>query len=169
VLGAKAFMGPSSQGQADFVVVPGNLHTVADEADVNFNINLSDIHLTNRTGPDYDPNPSGADATLVAILRLTDYNNTTPGALCAPTTSCPGTATDTEFPIPVTCVATADPTLGSNCTGASSADAVLPGSILEYKATIMETFRVRVNDAGANGVRGDSDDKLFAQQGLYIP
>ena len=28
---------------------------------------------------------------------------------------------------------------------------------------------VRVNDAGANGIRGDADDRLFAQQGLYIP
>src|SRR5439155_14800697 len=114
-----------------------------------FDITLNDVHLNNRTGPDYDPNPSGADATLVSKLRITDYANTTPGALCAPTTSCPGTVTDSEFPIPVTCVPTADPTLGSSCTGASSADAVVPGSILEYRAMHMETFRVRVNDAGA--------------------
>jgi hypothetical protein len=41
--------------------------------------------------------------------------------------------------------------------------------ILEYKATVLEMFRTRVNDAGANGIRNDADDRLFAQQGIYIP
>jgi hypothetical protein len=33
----------------------------------------------------------------------------------------------------------------------------------------MQLFHVRVDDSGINGVRGDSDDKTFAAQGIYIP
>jgi hypothetical protein len=167
--GAKAFLGRASVGNASYTVLPGNLSTVADEADVTFSISLSDVRLNNATGVDYDPNPSGADGTLLAKTRFTDYYNTSAGQLCAPTTSCPATTTDSDFPIPMTCVATADPSVGANCTGSESADAAIPGVINEYKATVMEMFRTRVNDAGANGIRNDADDRLFAQQGLYIP
>jgi hypothetical protein len=34
---------------------------------------------------------------------------------------------------------------------------------------VVQVFRVRVNDSGADGVRGNADDVLFAQQGIYIP
>jgi hypothetical protein len=45
----------------------------------------------------------------------------------------------------------------------------MPGVIQEGKRTVIDVFRARLNDAGVNGVRGDSDDKLFAQQGYYVP
>ena len=34
---------------------------------------------------------------------------------------------------------------------------------------VLQTFRVRVDDAGANGNPGDSDDRNFAMQGIYVP
>jgi hypothetical protein len=33
----------------------------------------------------------------------------------------------------------------------------------------LQVFRLRLNDSGPNGVRGDSDDRLFATEGIYIP
>jgi hypothetical protein len=38
----------------------------------------------------------------------------------------------------------------------------------EGKLTVMQLFRVRVWDTGANG-GPDSDDRQFASQGIYIP
>ena len=34
---------------------------------------------------------------------------------------------------------------------------------------LIQVFGLRVYDSGANGTRGDSDDKIFAGQGIYIP
>ena len=45
----------------------------------------------------------------------------------------------------------------------------MPGMIIENKATVLQTFRFRLNDSGVNGVRGDSDDKIFATQGIFAP
>ena len=37
------------------------------------------------------------------------------------------------------------------------------------RQTVVQAFRVRVDDSGANGIRGDSDDRIFATQGLFVP
>jgi hypothetical protein len=34
---------------------------------------------------------------------------------------------------------------------------------------VLQVFRLRLNDSGSNGIRGDSDDRLFATEGIYIP
>jgi hypothetical protein len=34
---------------------------------------------------------------------------------------------------------------------------------------VIQSFRVRIDDSGANGVRGDSDDRIFATQGVFVP
>ena len=44
-----------------------------------------------------------------------------------------------------------------------------PGSVREGREMVLQSFRLRLNDAGANDVRGDGDDRAFAQQGVYIP
>ena len=41
--------------------------------------------------------------------------------------------------------------------------------IKENKATVLQVFRLRLNDSGPNGVRGDGDDRLFATEGLFVP
>ena len=51
----------------------------------------------------------------------------------------------------------------------TSADAVQPGAIKEGQQTSAQAFRLRLNDSGANGVRGDSDDRIFSTQGVYVP
>jgi hypothetical protein len=46
----------------------------------------------------------------------------------------------------------------------NSIELVSPGSSGD-----VQSFRVRIDDSGTNGVRGDSDDRIFATQGVYVP
>jgi hypothetical protein len=41
--------------------------------------------------------------------------------------------------------------------------------VKENLRTILQAFRVRVNDSGADDVRGNADDRIFATQGVYVP
>jgi hypothetical protein len=157
-----AHLGAQAAASASLTVVPGNLGTAADEADVSIAANLTDIRGTSPTGADYDPSPAGPDATLVGRLRITDLQN-------GPSGDEAGTTTDLDFPAPVTCVTTPSGTIGATCSAATSADAVTPGAIAEGKRSNVQVFRLRVVDSGPNGVRADADDRLFAQQGVYIP
>jgi hypothetical protein len=153
--GTRARIGPTGSASASLTAVPGNLGTPADEADVAIAMNASDVRAISGGG-DYVPVAAGPDVTLVQKWRLTDRQNG------------PATMVDFEFPVPVNCVATAGPE-GSNCDVATSADAVMAGAIVEGKDMLIANFRVRVNDAGVNAVRGDADDRLFLMQGIYIP
>ena len=51
----------------------------------------------------------------------------------------------------------------------TTTNAIMPGFVQEQRQTVVQAFRVRVDDAGANGNTGDSDDRIFATQGVYIP
>jgi hypothetical protein len=100
--------------------------------------------------------------TLVERLRVSDSLN-------GPSLSDPATVVDPDFSVPIACVATASSPAGSDCDVATSANAVAPGMVREGKDMVLQAFRVRLNDAGANGTPGDSDDRVFAQQGIYVP
>jgi hypothetical protein len=113
-------------------------------------------------GADYNPSASGPDLTLTARWRITDQFNGGTG-------TSPGTTTDFDFPVPFKCIPTANSTLGSNCNISSTANTLVPGAIQEGKEAIVQVFRMRVNDAGANGTAGDGDDRLFLQQGIFNP
>jgi hypothetical protein len=155
-----ARVGSSSVGTASFSVVPGDTDpTNGDQADVTLSASLSDVKTTG--GADYAPNPSGPDLTEITRLRFTDKANNYGGAS--------GTATEYDFRVPIECAATSDPSIGSSCSANTSADSMLPGFVTEQRQTVIQAFRVRVDDAGANGTTGDSDDRIFATQGIYIP
>lgn len=159
--GSVAHFGPQSTGFAQLAVIYGDTNAAnGDQANVTIRSSLSDIQTA--TGADYEPNPGGADATLVTRFRFTDRANGGSGGD-------PGTATDLDFSVPVDCAATGASTLGSACGVDTTADTVTPGLIKENKATVLQTFRFRLNDSGVNGIRGDSDDKIFATQGVFIP
>src|SRR6185312_10204992 len=156
-----AHFGPQAAGTAWLAVIYGDTNAAnGDQADATLRFDLSDIRTAG--GADYNPNTSGPDGTLVTRLRFTDRANGPSGASA-------GTATDLDFSVPFNCTPTSDPVLGSTCTLDTSADAVTPGAIKENKATVLQVFRLRLNDSGLNGVRGDSDDRLFATEGVYIP
>jgi hypothetical protein len=156
-----AHVGAQSTGSASVGAVPGNLTTAADEADVSVTATITDVRAGNPTGADYNPNPSGPDLTLAVKLRLTDLFN---GSSQAD----PATATDFDLVVPVDCVNTAGSD-GATCSTNTSTDALTPGFVGENHRTMLQGFRLRVNDAGIDGIRGNSDDKLFEQEGFFAP
>jgi WD40 repeat protein len=156
-----ARVGPQSSGSAQLTVVPGDSNpNNGDQADIPIVATLSDVQTPG--GNDYAPNPLGADLTLDGRLRITDSAN-------GVSQQEPGTSSDQDFPVPVDCVPTPAPATGSTCAVTTTADTIVPGTVKEAKRTIVQLFRVRLRDAGPNGVRGDSDDTLLAQQGIYVP
>jgi len=146
----------------------------------------------NGVGPDYAGMVLGN-----AEIRITDHYNT-PAAF---TTT--GTVTDTPFPVGTQCAvntgngADGNP-LGGDCNIVTSADAVIPGVVLEQKRASVEigvptpdvTPRggIFVLDSGENGILvggtivssgdtgrcppaclGSGDEDRFSQQGIFIP
>jgi hypothetical protein len=159
--GGVARIGSQATLSAELSAVPGDANpSNGNQADLAITANLTDI--TTSGGLDYTPNSSGPDMTLYARLRFTDLNNGLSG-------NDPGTAADLDFSVPLDCAATPNPNRGSTCSANTSADTVTPGAVKEDRSTILQTFRLRVNDSGANGIRGDSDDRIFATQGVFVP
>ena len=159
---AVVHVGPQMVGSAAMTVVPGDTDPVnGDQANVTLATSLSDIQTVG--GADYNPNASGADITEVVRLRLTDQANGF-GGLSA-------TATDVDFAVPIDCTPTGDPAVGSTCAVNTSTDSLMPGFAKEGRQTVAQVFRVRVHDAGLNGVRqnGTGDDKIFAHEGVFVP
>jgi hypothetical protein len=166
--GQVAHIGPQSVGLAQYTTTPGDANPFnGDQADLAVTVNLTDVRSGSAGGADYNPNAGGADLTAETRLRVTDTNST--GTPCGVYPTCAGSTVETLFRVPVDCTSTADPSIGSSCSANTTADAITPGYISETKATVMQMFRVLLRDSGPNGVRGDSDDKLFSQQGYYVP
>jgi Tol biopolymer transport system component len=156
-----AHFGPQAKGTAWIATIYGDTNAAnGAQADMTLRFDLTDIQTA--AGGDYDPSPAGADGTLITRLRFTDRANGGSGAD-------PGTASDFDFSVPFNCTATSDTALGSNCALDTSADAVNPALIKENKATVIQVFLLRLTDSGANGVRGDGDDNLFASEGVFVP
>jgi hypothetical protein len=159
---ALAQVGSQSVGSARLSEVAGDITTAANEADIAFAANVTDVRSGSPTGADYDPNPSGPDMTLLARFRMTDSANGASGTDRA-------TTIDFDFAVPVDCQGTALPTVGSTCSTNTSANAVVAGSASEGSDAIVQVFRIRLNDAGVDGIRGNGDDTLFEQQGVFVP
>lgn len=155
-----AAVGVSSQSSAQMTVVAGDSDpTNGNQANVSITAALSDIQST--AGGDYNPNPSSADLTAVTRLRFTDKASGS-GDL-------PATATEYDFRVPIDCSSTSNPLVGSSCSANTTANALVPGLVREQRRTIVQAFRVRVDDSGANGTRGDNDDRIFMTQGVFVP
>jgi hypothetical protein len=159
---ANAAVGSAYTGTASIEAVPDNPLTGADEADFNYVQDQTDVRAGTPGGADY-----GSDLTAAFRLRITDTRNCAPASCSGPYDQA-GTTADVDFSVPIDCVATPGPE-GATCSVDTSANAVQPGAVTGGDRSILQVFRVRVNDAGANGIRGDGDDDLFAQQGVYVP
>ena len=92
----------------------------------------------------------------------------------------PGTVQDTEFSVPVTCVANPLGTVGSTCSVSTTADSLVPNYVKERKRTIIQAATVTVEDAGPDGnvtppsgtcpqICGNGDEKVFERQGVLLP
>jgi hypothetical protein len=145
-------IGPTSTGYANVDVVTGDVALVGSANDIQ-----------TPTHTDYNPQPAGtADAFSTARIQFTDHYNCFPAPCTGPYTS-PGTGTQLDFgPVPVECAPNGDPATppGSTCSVTTSANTVVPGSVVPGKASVVQVFRIR---------QADFRNVLASQQGIYIP
>jgi len=144
--------------------------------------------LAQPSGTTVDPSTQcGADPTCLFFsghfvghaIRVTDHYNCNPSAPIGDPNACPASAStstrpatmvDILFPVPVDCIANPEGTIsGSNCGTNTTANALVPGSVINGKQAVIEVGEVQTVDSGPNGSRGDSDDEVFATQGIFLP
>lgn len=126
-----------------------------DDADVQFVASITDVRnksgLTDYTGQ--------LQARL--DLRVTDRDS-------GPSLTEPATG-DTPLNFTLPCAATGDPAIGSTCSVTTTADAVMPGAVLEGKRSVWEFGKVQVFDGGSDGMASTTPNTLFADQGVFVP
>jgi hypothetical protein len=159
------------QGSARLDVLPGNPSTLPDEADVKVMAAASDVRKQSD-GSDYT-----GQVVLTTAIRMTDFAN-------GSTASDPATVQDAELSVPITCAATPDPAIGSSCTVNTTVDTLVPGFAREGDRTIISTFSLALEDAGADGsvtpspdplglgcppTCGSGDESVFLRQGIFTP
>jgi hypothetical protein len=157
--------GANFTGSVRFIAVPGNAATDADEADAKYIVNLTDVR-NKTTLTDY----VGRVAAQTS-LQITDTGN-------AAETPEPGTVTTISYMFPVDCVATGVTTIGSNCDVTTTADSLVPGTVVENRRSIWQLGGVTIRDAGPNGTGyancpavscGDGDESTFLTEGIFVP
>jgi hypothetical protein len=147
-----------SVGQARLATLVGDPGTPADEADVKFEFSMTDVRRQTTGFPDYT-----GDLDANFTFRLTDR---TVGAGAVATTLVD--ASINPFFV-VSCAATASTTIGSTCSGTTTAEAVLPGLVKEGARTIWQMGEIDIADGGPDGVIGTQPNQIFATQGIFIP
>jgi hypothetical protein len=152
----------NSIASARYAVVPGNpATTTVDEADVRIFVDASDVRSSLDLS-DYE-----GELQAVAGLRITDRNNSVLPPVFPDDQT--GTVQDTALSVTVPCTSTPDPEIGSNCSVATSADAVLPGSVIERDRAIWALDQLELRDGGADGDAETADNLVFAVQGVFVP
>ena len=154
---------PDANGRAaEFVgsvrlgVRPGDPATGADEADVALRVKATDVWRA----ASLDDYAGELQASLT--LRITDR-------LHGPSTAESGTTQDTPFRFAVPCVATPGDPAGGTCDAVTSADAVVPGAVVEGRRAIWALGPLQVYDGGADGVASTQPNTLFATEGVFVP
>jgi hypothetical protein len=72
--------------------------------------------------------------------------------------------------VSVACAPTTDILIGSTCSSTTTADAILPGFVLERKRSVWQLGQVQVFDGGSDGDADTTgDNTLFVEQGLFVP
>ena len=146
-----------SVGFVRLETLTGNPATQADEADVRIVVQDSDVREASDLS-DYT-----RELELALHLRITDRDGFEPPLA-------PVTEEDAELSIPVSCAATPSPVVGSTCSVDTTADAVVPGVVLEGRRTIWAGDVVHVFDGGPDGeAETIGDNSLFQRQGIFIP
>jgi hypothetical protein len=80
------------------------------------------------------------------------------------------TTLDSSFSIAVPCLLTADTAIGSDCSTATTANTLVPGSVTETQRAIWQLGQIQVYDGGADGLAStEGDNTLFMDQGVFIP
>jgi hypothetical protein len=141
-----------------------------DDSDVNITANISDVRCKAGTTACGNANAAdGADYTGQmqgnATIRITDhYNAVAPGG-----GTDAATVVDIPFPVPATCANTASTSEGGLCTANTSANATVPGSVLDAKRANVEVGQITITDGGPDGQNGTTPNTLAFVQGIFIP
>jgi hypothetical protein len=144
-------------GSVRLAVTLGNAGTPADEADVRIQSSVTDVR-TRTTLDDYTGELEGR-----VTLRITDRLN-------GPGQNETGTVTDLPFTFPIPCTATSGGgNVGATCSVNTTADAVMPGAVVEAKRTIWQVEALEVRDGGSDGVASTQDNTPFLRQGFFVP
>jgi N-acetylmuramoyl-L-alanine amidase len=145
-----------STGSVRLSVAAGDPSTPADEADVGVAAGITDV----RNRADLSDYTGQLDASLT--LRITDRLSGASG-------SDPATVVDAPLHITIPCSATSS-TSGSTCSIATTADSLLPSTVVEGRRSVWELGPVEVFDGGADGLASSTgDNSLFEEQGLLVP
>ncbi len=144
-------------GTARLSVAPGDPATATDDADVRFDMDVSDV----RVKQDLTDYAGELRANLHG--RLTDRL----GSASAPGE--PQTLQDSSFPVTVPCAATVDANVGADCAVSTSFDAIVPGAVAENRRSIWQLSQIDVFDGGGDGLADTTPNSLFARQGLFVP
>jgi hypothetical protein len=141
-----------------------------DDSDVNITANISDVRCKAGTTACGNANAAdGADYTGQmqgnATIRITDhYNAVAPGG-----GTDAATVVDIPFPVPATCANTASTSEGGLCTANTSANATVPGAVLDAKRANIEVGQITITDGGPDGQNGTTPNTLAFVQGIFIP
>lgn len=136
--------------------IAGDPGAVPDEADVAFRVNATDVRRRASLA-DY----AGELETRLS-MRLTDKLNGT-----SATDSATVQQLAMSFAVPCTVTPTAT---GAECSVATSADAIAPGSVVQGKRAVWELAQVQVFDGGPDDTAAtQSGNALFAVQGVFVP
>ena len=147
--------GANSVGSVRLNTLAGDPGTPGDQSDVQLASSVTDVR--NKTGlADYT-----GELQVRLPLRITDRQN-------GPAVDEPGTG-DTTFTFAVPCTATGAAGIGSTCSISTSADAVMPGAVVEGKRSIWQVDKIQVFDGGSDGVASTAGNTLFATQALFVP
>lgn len=148
--------GAKSIGSVAVRAIAGNPSTPANEADARLELSVTDVRNKSGLG-DY-----AGELEVRLDLRVTDkFNGASPVD--------PGTVADFPFEYKSACATTSDTTVGSTCTASTTADAVVPGAVIEGKRTIWEIGTVQVFDGGSDGDVDTQPNTLFERQGVFVP
>jgi WD40-like Beta Propeller Repeat len=155
--------GANSSGYVRFAVGPGDPSTTFDEADVGIKVSLSDVRWKSDLS-DY----TGELQVWLPYLRITDKFNGPSGTNAGGTD--PATMQDIPLPVTASCAATDPPTIGANCTFASSLEAIVPGMVKEGQRSVWQLSQVQVYDGGPDGaISTSAGNTLFMVQGVFVP
>ncbi len=165
----------SGTGSARYDVVAGDPSTPADEADFGITARTTDVRCTAGGTPGCAA--AGSDYTGQAIMtstvRQTDLSN---GGF----EDDPGTLTNFDLSVPMSCAVNPLMNVGATCSMSSTADALIPGYVIERTRTILGIVSARVMDAGVDGsvtpvsgscppTCGSGDEAVFLRQGVFFP
>ena len=136
-----------------------------DDSDVQIDVSLTDVRCQAGVATCGPANLGGGDdytGELQADLpvRITDSNHTGGDT---------GTTQDASFLVTLGCAATANDR-GGACTVSTTANAVVPGSVIDGQRAIWALGAIRVMDGGPDGDADTAgDNSVFATQGLFVP